>query len=345
MRAGPILICCVVAGRLAAASPATIVATRADVYRAPSDNASVVSEIGRGATVCTADATGEPGAAPVGAGWLAIRLPDHHGIGYVRRESIDLAALAPDAWELCGEPPPAIDMSSPPPLPPPPPPTIRFLRPVARPTSFAPRPAPAPVEPWTPAGQFMPLHPARLALGFDLGAAWLQDVSAAQNHIGDSGALLNFRAGVAIYDMVSISGSVGVVFPGDNASFTQQVVPQSGGGDPMSATSQVSVVTSSIAIGLRTPFLALGARGFSAAAFADYGWSAFHAERSISDCVDCRSDALHLEDGTFWRAGLDLVLPLGKPTERYAFTAALQRYSPGAGMVQELHFGMTFWLL
>jgi len=73
--------------------------------------------------------------------------------------------------------------------------------------------------------------------------------------------------------------------------------------------------------------------------------------RSISDCVDCRSEHLDFPGGTFWRVGLDLAAPSSspKPVEGdmygYGFTAAYQRYQEGAGLTHEIQVGLTIWFL
>lgn len=338
------MICCVVSGSVAvvSAAPGVIVVPRAAVYEAPSEDARVVSELGRDATICLVDPARDAGAAQVGPAWLVLRLPDHGGIGYVLREAVDLAAVAPEAWQLCGEPAPA---GTPPALPLPPPPAWH-LRPPTRPASLSLRPPPirpVPLEA-TSVGTFMPQHPVRIALAINTGAAWIQPPAAAQDQIDDQAILVNASLGLTIYDVFSISGSAGAAFPGDHASFTQEVMPEMGG-DTSMASSHVEVQIYSLALGLRTPFLALGPNGFSGAVFADYGWSTFHAVRSITDCRDCRTDGLTMTDGSFWRAGIDLVLPLGNPRMRYALTTAYQHYNQAAGLLQEFHIGMAFWFL
>jgi hypothetical protein len=79
-----------------------IVAPRVEALDAPSEAASVVSEMGRGAAVCVLDEANYAGVVHRRPGWLAIRLPGSSGVGYVRIEAIDLAAASPTADPSCG---------------------------------------------------------------------------------------------------------------------------------------------------------------------------------------------------------------------------------------------------
>jgi hypothetical protein len=105
-------------------------------------------------------------------------------------------------------------------------------------------------------------------------------------------------------------------------------------------------VSYSIAIGLRTPFWALGsmASGWAAGSlFAQYGSTGVGGTRTISNCSDCRKDDLHLASGTFWRVGFDLLLPTRKPTESYGLTASHEQYMAGAGLSDEVRIGFSYW--
>jgi hypothetical protein len=119
-----------------------------------------------------------------------------------------------------------------------------------------------------------------------------------------------------------------------------------GGGDPRAAESSLSVHSLSVAAGLRTPFLALGASGngwVATALFAEYGAAVIGGSRSISDCVDCRDDDLSMQGGTFWRVGVDLIVPTRGPTFSWGLTVSYQRYAPGAGFSDEVRVGFSGW--
>jgi hypothetical protein len=329
----------------ASAGPGVIVASRADVLEAPSEAASVVFVIGHGAGVCVLDESNYTGVVRHRTGWLALRIRGNGGVGYVRTEAIGPAAASSTAATSCGESASASVMR----------PTAPATAPVA-PIQRWQASEPDPVQARTPvmAGRFLPLHPARFMFGLGTGAAWLNEQSAAQHHIGSSGPTFHISGALTIYDIFSISASGGASFPSDHASFSQQVVPEQGGGDPTTAGSGLSVSRLSIAVGLRTPFLALDPTDkgwFAGALYADYGTAGISGSRSIANCIDCRSEDLDFPGGTFWRVGLDLAAPSSSPKAvqgdyyGYGFTAAYQRYLAGAGLIQEFQVGLTVWLL
>ena len=175
-------------------------------------------------------------------------------------------------------------------------------------TTAAPGSAAAPTR-------FLPLHPIRGWLGLASGAAWLDSSAAARHHIGAVGPTFYLTLGAALYEVFSVSASFGAVFPADHASFTEDVVPLLGGGDPSTAHSTLEVHNYSFAIGPRTPLLALqrtNSGGWALAAFAEYGWSHITGKRWIDKCGDCRSEDFNLSGGQFVRGGVDVgVMGLG----------------------------------
>jgi hypothetical protein len=350
-----VLASCVLFASSASAEPGVIAARQAEVFDGPSESARVVSVLGRGVSVLVYDAESVAFGVLHVPGWLAIRLPDSGGVGYVRAAAVELAtATLGEETATPGEETaspgeetasPGEETASPgeetaPPVAPP-------VRQPFDPATDRPVPWPSVAsgavgEP-VMAGRLMPLRPARFALGMGSGGAWLREQSADQNRIGSSGPLLNFTARLTIKDLFTMSVAGGFVFPTDNASFNEVVVSEQGG-DLTIADSSLTMVRGSLAVGVRTPFLALGRTGegwVAGALYADYGWTAVAATRSISDCVDCRSDDLHLPGGTFWRVGLDLV---HSPRLGYGLTVAYQRYLAGAGLTQEIYVGVDMWL-
>jgi hypothetical protein len=335
MRVAAFLVCCVAWMHAAVAAPGVIVVPRVEAYAAPSETAAVVSEFGRGAAICVLDETSEVGGPHTVPGWLPVRLPGRGDVGYVRSEAVDLSAVSETSAQSC-DPAPQTTNIQPQPAP----------QPLPRPKHQALR-SPAAVEPLPPVDWLVPLHPVRIAVGIGSGAAWLRREAAAQHHMDDTGVTFNLGVGLTIYDVFSVSSSFGAAFPGDHASFTQDVMPILGG-DTTSAESDLEVYNLSIAVGVRTPFLALGSRGRGgpwAAVFADYGSSRIGGHRSIANCSDCRTDDLDLANGGFWRVGLDFAPPFRSSKAGWTFTAAYQRYAAGAGFMQEIRIGFTAWFL
>jgi hypothetical protein len=328
-----------------------ITASRVEAYSAPSPEASVVSELGQGAPICVLDQTNYPGSLLHRAGWLAIRLPG--GVGYVPVETVDLAAPAPEV-EDCGGPtaaPGAQPAQDPAPaqgrtpVPPPSGPAV-----VMFPSSPAVRPGEPPAMVDRSAllpGGFLPLRPARVVFGIGSGMEWLDKQTAAANQIGDSSLTFNGTFGLTLWDIVTASATFSLARPSDSGSFTEEVVPEMGGGGPQTASSNLMVASYSVAIGLRTPFWALGRveNGWAAGSlFAQYGSAGVSATRTISDCSDCRTDDLHLPGGTFWRVGLDLFLPSRNPRASYGLTASYEQFTAGASLSDEFRIGFSYWL-
>jgi hypothetical protein len=328
------------------AGPGVIVGTRVEVFTAPSVHADVAAELGGGAAICVLDASNYPGVVMQRLGWLAIRIPA--GVGYVPVETVDLSAPAPEVHD-CGKPTSEPTDLAPAQSPAPdrePPPRRASGMTALRPRLQVSEPVAAVPPPLTTA-RFVPPLPARLLMGMGTGRAQLNERSAAAHRIGDAGATLNGTLGVLIWDVFTIASAFSFVFPGDDAAFSQQVVPEIGGGDPRTANSSLTIVSYSLAAGPRTPFWALGLsdNGWVATAlFAEYGIAGASGTRSITDCVDCREDDLEMPGGTFWRVGVDLLVPSRRPTFSYGLTISYQRYAADAGFGNEIRIALSGWV-
>jgi hypothetical protein len=334
----------------ASAGPGVIVASRVEAFTAPSSEADVASQLGHGAPVCILDESNYPGILLHRVGWLAIRLPG--GVGYVRAEAVDLTVPVPDVAQCgtsAGSQTQGERGQAPAGDPEPPPRVLTVAIPLQPPAASSHEPAESPPVDRSAllAGRFLPLRPARLLFSLGIGGASLDKQAAAAGQIDDSAVTINGSLALTLYDVFMISGAFAAGGPSDHAPFTQTVVPEMGGGDPQSADSSVTVASYSIAAGLRTPFLALGAvdHGWvGGALFAEYGRAAISGSRSISDCVDCRSDQLNMSGGTFWHVGVDLLVPTRRPTFFYGVTALYQRYEAGAAFTSEFRLAFSCWL-
>lgn len=331
------------------AGPAVITASRVEALSAPSPEASVVSEFGQGAPICVLDKTNYSGLLLHRAGWLAIRLSS--GVGYVPAQAVDLTAPAPEVTD-CGGSTAAPDApTAAPGAPPPVQAPAAVPHPDDEPVVWFPHAPAAPAQGVDPPallpGGFLPLRPARVVFGIGSGMEWLDKQAAAANQIGDSGPTFNGTFGLTLFDVIVTSATFSLTFPGDNGSFSETVVPVMGGGSPESADSSLTLASYSVAIGLRTPFWSLGrvANGWAAGSlFAQYGSAGISGMRSISNCTDCRKEDIHIPGGTFWRVGLDLLLPTRKPAQSWGLTASYEHYEAGAGLTDELRVGFSYWL-
>ena len=148
-------------------------------------------------------------------------------------------------------------------------------------------------------------------------------------------------------DLRSVLG-VGIIrrrLPGRPRQLRSGRVPLLGGGDPSTAHSSLEVHNYSIAIGPRTPLLALQRTDtgeWALAAFAEYGWSDITGQRSIDNCSDCRSEDFTLSGGQFVRGGVDVgVVGLGTGHGGLFVTLAYSQYLAPSGISGEMRLGFT----
>jgi hypothetical protein len=338
MRVAVALAYLVLTAGSALAGAGEIVPSRVEAFSAPSSAAGVVAVFEHGAQVCVLDKTNFTGLLYQRFGWVAIRVSG--GVAYVLVEAVAAIDPVTSATQVQGCE--ALEgssagMASDPeqsPRPRPPPANARDLE-VAETDRSA-----------LIAGMFVPLRPVRFMFGLGGGFARVSEQSAAQAGIGDSGAAINGTLGFTVYDLFMVSSAFSVAFPSDERPFSQDVMPQFGG-DAHSADSSLSIATYSVAVGLRTPFLALGStsKGWVAAAlFAEYGTAGFSGSRSIANCVDCRDDDLHLSGGSFWHVGIDLLVPSRSSKVAWGIAAAYRRYEAGAGFGHEIYVDFGMWL-
>jgi hypothetical protein len=180
---------------------------------------------------------------------------------------------------------------------------------------------------------FLPLDPFRFTLGMMSGKGWLDQAAATANGIGNTGINFYVTAGLAIFDVVSVSSSFGAIFPGSGPD------------------TSVEVTNYSLALGLRTPLLNLGLssshlNGTVAALSADYGWSAIGGTRRRNDCDNCTPETLDFSDGRFVRVGLDVGLIAFRWFDPgFVMNASYQKYLGGSFVTHEFRLGFAFWLL
>ncbi len=329
MRAAMLVVGLMLWASASTAAPGVIVAPGTTANVAPSDAARTIAQLDAGVAVCVLSYDASyAGTLYRRPGWLAIQLPDGN-VGYVRIEAVDVSAT------------PAVDPGCSQPAGP----TTR-ISPHLSQRPDAPASEPLPTAPLL-AGGFLPLHPMRFVFGMGLGAMSVRDQAAEAQQIGNTGFLLDFSGGLLLSDIFMISGSFGVSAPSDNDMFTQSVMPVNGG-DTTTASSQVTVFRYSFALGVHTPFWAMGhtSNGWIAGAvFANFGWAGVSANRTISNCSDCRNDTLTLLGGSFWRAGVELAIPTHSPKVAWGFTASYQSYRGDSSLSQEFLVGANFWLL
>ena len=304
------------AGR-AAASPATVVQDT-DVRIGPAEGAPSLGRLASRAEVCVLDGPGAP-ASLHRRGWVPVALEG--GLGYVRQADLRIAAPAAGApscarrpVQAAGEEAPAGEDPS-----------------AARVVIDDNELTRDPLGPLRMAGRrrgaFEAAASTRVGVGLGGVVASVSPATAMANHLDSSGLGAVVDLDLTVLDVVMGSLSLGGVSPHDNAAFSEVVVSELGG-DPQTASSDLSLGWLSLAGGLHSPWLILGANAHgwvSTGGFAELGMAGFSGKRSISNCTDCRVDTLSLPSGAFWRAGVELQIPHRRIgyTLRVAYTGYL----------------------
>lgn len=321
-----VVVVCLTFARSAWAVPGVIAPSQAKLFSAPSTEASVVAVLSKGDHVCVVEHdAGELVLHRIG--WLALRTSGD--VAYVPVEAVDVTNVSSQA--ACPGPPRAT--------------TIAAL-PSATATVAAAPPPPAEVpETNRFAGVFVPLRKARFMFAVGGGVMAIDKTAARRNGLAQSSPAVHASTGVTIYDVFTVSLGFGFAAPTDESPFTQVVVRE-GDNKAFTASSSVDVEAFSLAVGVRTPFLALAATGkgwVATGLFAEYGAAAIAGHRGISNCSDCANNPIDLPNGRFWRAGLDVLVPMMSSRSAWGLQVAYQRYAAGAGFDHEIHAGLGGW--
>ena len=306
----------------------------------PSADAPIERRLTDGFVVCSVPQTstahvdagtaGDASPEETGARWTAIRVG--RDILYVPATAVR-SATSPSAAAICD---PSLAMES-----------------VLKSSTIDPETRPGLAQRPIPRGsdghRILPLDPFRFTLGFATGAAFLKQTSADQHHISSAGPTFYVTFGVVIGEIFSASTSLGAVFPRDQGTFEQDVVPLFGGMEPTTATSTLQVTNYSIAGGPRTPLFVIGPRedgAWAAGLFADFGWSRIDGDRFIEHCRGCLQEDLELPDGKFFRIGGDVgTVSFNRWDTSVMMNVAYQRYLPPSGLTQEIRLGLALWFL
>lgn len=186
-------------------------------------------------------------------------------------------------------------------------------------------------------------------LGIHSGVAWFNSKEAERVRIGKAGPTFYGSLGVGLFDLVTLGGSLGAVFPEDHASFQEDVVPLFGGSAPTSAKSSLQVTNYSYELGLRTPSFCLneGANNeyYALHAFMNYGKSSITAERYIANCSNCPTRDLDLQGGSFLEPGLAFGIPSREKKFGIDLRSSFRRYLKDAGLTSELRIGFALMFL
>jgi hypothetical protein len=199
-----------------------------------------------------------------------------------------------------------------------------------------------------PSPGFTALEPFHAWIGVQSGVAWLDSATAQRNHMGRAGATLYHSLGVGVFDLVTASASLGSLFPGDRASFSEDVAPLLRSRPPAHPQSGLQVTNYSVELGLRTPsfclLLATGSRCLALHAFLNYGRATLNALRFIAHCQDCATQDIDLHSGSFLEPGLALGIPSG---DEFGLDvrAAYRRFAADSALESEVRIGFALLFL
>ncbi|MFQ5568258.1 MAG: hypothetical protein ACE5G0_01200 [Rhodothermales bacterium] len=152
--------------------------------------------------------------------------------------------------------------------------------------------------------QETPKKEAEFFMGFGLSTTSIDKHAAGEEGIGSRGLGFQARWSLRYHEVFDLSAHFGGEYVKDKESFTQGTT----GGTKKSSTWPVF---GGVSTGLFTPAIRLGsdpgAPRLSFGGYVGYEWI-LSARRSISDCIDCRSEKLHLRSGMFLEPGLELYI-------------------------------------
>ncbi len=164
--------------------------------------------------------------------------------------------------------------------------------------------------------------------GFDLLSSAITDGAADDAGTGTRAYGAQLRLGVAAFRVLTVSTDLGIVGMSDEREFTQETTQGE-------MTSGVAAGMGSLALGLRTPRLAVGGKApatFSAGVNA--GYTLLHVTRTITNCADCHGEDVPLRAGAFWETGLEVT-----PGRRWGISARYRAYRGRSDLRDALMIG------
>ena len=168
-----------------------------------------------------------------------------------------------------------------------------------------------PIEKWT---------------GLDLLSGAIADGAAHDAGTGTRAYGVQLRLGAAAFRVLTVSTDLGIVGMSDEREFTQETTHGE-------KTSGVAAGVGSLALGLRTPRLAVGGKA-TLSAGVNAGYTLLHVTRTITDCVDCHGEDVPLRAGAFWETGLEVA-----PGSRWGISARYRTYQGQSDLRDALMIG------
>lgn len=167
--------------------------------------------------------------------------------------------------------------------------------------------------------------------GLDLITTGMEPIAADSAGVGSRAWGLQLTGSVVAYRVLSVNLDGGILLMSDEAPFSQETTRGEMG-------SGVGAGIASLSAGLRTPPLPMGGanpRFLSAGVNAGRSW--VNVTRTITDCVDCHSEGVRVQAGTFWEPVLEVA-----QGDR-ALTARYRMYGGGSDIQNALMIGFTIY--
>ncbi|HEU0076194.1 MAG TPA: hypothetical protein VFQ76_01020 [Longimicrobiaceae bacterium] len=164
--------------------------------------------------------------------------------------------------------------------------------------------------------------------GFDLLSSAIADGAAHDAGTGTRAYGAQLHLGLAAFRVLTVSTDLGIVGMSDEREFTQETTHGE-------KTSGVAAGVGSLALGLRTPRIAVGGKApATVSAGVNAGYTLLHVTRTITDCVDCHGEDVPLRAGAFWETGLEVA-----PGSRWGISARYRTYQGRSDLRDALMIG------
>lgn len=167
--------------------------------------------------------------------------------------------------------------------------------------------------------------------GFDLLTSTIQDEAARGAGTGSRAYGGQLHLGLTAHRFLTLSTDLGIVGMSDEYAFTQETTQGE-------KTSGVAAGMGSLALGVRTPPLAVDGTGRrTVSTGVRGGYTLLHVTRTITNCTDCHGEDVPLRAGPFWEAVLEVV-----PGGRWGVSARYRTYGGPSDLRDALVVGGTW---
>ena len=154
-------------------------------------------------------------------------------------------------------------------------------------------------------------QPIVFTLGADLISNGIDPVAAENAGVGSRATGLQLSGGMTAFKVFSLNMEGGIVGMSDEAAFTQETTRGE-------RTSGVAAGMASLSVGLRTPAFSMGGeRPVTLSAGVNAGHTLLDVTRTITDCMDCHGESVHVEAGSFWEPVVQVGRGRGALNARY----------------------------